>query len=115
MKSVPFCLLLLTFTFLYSCKKEDPPDDHSDDPVEFISLTAGRNLIFTEDTTMIKAVATGYELSYHWSVEKGDLLGSGPQITYVATPCTLGDNQIFCTVKSSNGKEETRHVVVTVL
>ena len=101
--------------FFFSCNKEEPPENHDNDPIEFVSLTAGREIIFIEDTTAVKAVATGFELSYYWSVEKGDILGSGKEITYVATPCTVGDNEIVCTVKSSNGKEASKHVVVTVL
>ncbi len=115
MKSKLFLLSLLVPLLFFACKKEEPPENHGNDPLEFISLVAGRNVIFTEDTTRITAVASGFELSYFWSVDKGDLLGSGEEITFVATPCTVGDNQIFCTVKSSNGREETKHVVVTVL
>jgi hypothetical protein len=111
-------ILLVSFlclTLVMGCDKEEPPDNHNDDPIEFTSLVAGRKMIFIEDTTRVIATATGYELSYHWSVEKGDILGSGSEVTYVATPCTVGDNEIYCTVKSTNGKEETKHVVVTVL
>ena len=97
------------------CTKEEPIDNHDNDPIEFISISSGRAVIFIEDTTRVTVKATGYELSYHWSVDKGDILGSGEEVTYVATPCTVGDNEIYCTVKSSNGKEETKHVVVTVL
>ena len=106
---------LLFFCLLSACTKEEPSDNHNDDPIEFTSLIAGRHIIFIEDTTRITATATGYELAYFWSVDKGDILGSGKEITYVGTPCTVGDNKIYCTVKSSNGKEETKHVVVTVL
>ena len=109
---IPCFLFLLFFS---SCTKEEPPENHDDDPIEFISLTAGRDTIFIEDTTQITATASGYELTYIWSVEKGDILGSGNSVTYVATPCTVGDNPIICTVKSSNGKEETKNVIVTVL
>ncbi len=105
----------LSLIVLLGCKKEDPPDNHDDDPIEFVSITSGRDIIFIEDTTKVTAKATGYELSYYWSAEKGDILGSGEEVTYVATPCTVGDNEIYCTVKSSNGKEETKYVVVTVL
>ena len=115
MKKILVLLPVLISVFMFACEKEEPPDDHLDDPVEFVSLEAARTVIFIEDTTRVTAKATGYELSYHWSVEKGDILGSGSEITYVATPCTVGDNEIYCTVKSSNGKEETKHVIVTVL
>ena len=110
-----FLPVILSAFLLCACTKEEPPDNHDDDPIEFVSLISGRDVIFIEDTTRVSATATGYELSYFWSVEKGDILGSGKDVTYVGTPCTVGDNKIFCTVKSSNGKEETKYVVVTVL
>lgn len=106
---------VLGLLLVFGCEPEEPPDNHENDPIEFVSLTSGRDIIFIEDTTLLKASAKGYELSYYWSVEKGDILGSGNEVTYVATPCTVGGNEIYCTVKSSNGKEETKHVVVTVL
>lgn len=107
--------IFMGLLFCFACEREDPPEDHNDDPVEFTSLVAARTVIFIEDTTRLTASASGHELSYHWSVEKGDILGSGKEVTYVATPCTVGDNEIYCTVKSSNGKEDTKHVIVTVL
>ena len=106
---------LLSCFLIFGCEPDEVPDNHDNDPIEFASLTSGREIIFIEDTTMLKAVAPGYELSFHWAVDKGDILGSGSEVTYVATPCTVGDNEIYCTVKSSNGKEETKHVIVTVL
>ena len=115
MKSRIIAFGILSLFLIIGCEQEDPPDNHDTDPIEFVSLTSGREIIFIEDTTMLKAVATGYELSFHWSVDKGDILGSGSEVTYVATPCTVGDNEIHCTVKSSNGKEETKDVIVTVL
>jgi len=115
MKRIFLTISILSIILLSSCKKEEPPDNHDNDPVEFVSLTSGRDVIFIEDTTRLTATATGYQLSYIWSVEKGDILGSGREVTYVATPCTVGDNEITCTVKSSNGKEQTKSVVVTVL
>ena len=108
-------LVFLVMGLLYSCKPEVLPDDHSDDPLIFTKLISNRDTIFTEDTTQIKAYAVGYQLSYHWAVDKGDLLGAGAIITFVATPCTIGDNKVYCTVKDGNGNEETKYVLVTVL
>jgi len=115
MKPKYLIICFLAFAGLFGCTKEEPPDNHDNDPIEFTSLTAGRDIIFIEDTTQITATASGYELTYIWSVEKGDILGSGNSVTYVATPCTVGDNPISCTVRSSNGKEVSKDVNVTVL
>lgn len=110
-----YFFLLLGLLCLLSCRKEPDPDDHSSIPLVFTSLSCGRDTIFTEDTTSLEAKASGYELIYNWSVEKGDLLGSGNTITFVATPCTIGDNSIYCTITDGNGNEETKFVVITVL
>lgn len=111
-----FFVLLWTLICLPACKKDRIPDEEDPEiPLVFQSLTAGRSVIFTEDTTALKAQATGYMLQYHWYVDKGDLLGSGNKITFVATPCTVGDNIVSCTVKDGYGNEEEKYVTVTVL
>jgi hypothetical protein len=109
------CLVLLFFPVLVlSCKPEVIDPDGKDLPLVFSSLTAGRDTIFTEDTTRLQALATGYQLTFIWSVEKGDLIGSGEQIIFVATPCTVGNNLISCTVKDGNEQTVTKQVMVTV-
>lgn len=105
----------IIFSFLImSCEREKPNPEGKDQPLIFSSIQANRDTIFTEDTTRIWSVATGYQISYHWFVEKGDLLGSGDEVTFVATPCTVGKNTIFCTIKDGNDHEITKQVVVTV-
>lgn len=116
MKTSFFRLILLiglTATFV-DCDKKTPDEEEKDKPLVFISLQAGRNMIFTGDTTRIWSTASGYKITYNWFVEKGDLLGSGSVVTYVATPCTVGDNIVVCTVRDGNGQEITKKVVITV-
>ena len=113
MKKIAAIFLLLSVV-LVGCEKEEDTDDHSDILLVFSSLTCGRDTIFTEDTTMLRAFASGYDLNYYWSVDKGDLLGSDSVVTYVATPCTIGENEIFCKVSDGNGQEITKSVIVTV-
>jgi hypothetical protein len=102
-----FSILMISF----SC---DPEDDPSDEPLVYSSIQAARDTIFTGDTTRVWVEATGYKLQYFWTVEKGDLLGSGTEVTYVATPCTIGVNEIFCTISDGNDHEETKSVEVSV-
>jgi hypothetical protein len=114
---LPFFKLILMSVLmiaLVSCDKKTPDDEDKDKPLVFTSVQAGRSMILAGDTTRISATASGYKLTYNWSVEKGDLLGSGPEITYVATPCTVGENAVNCTVKDGNGEEMTKQVVITV-
>ena len=104
-------VLLPVLVLFFACK---PDHNGNDDPLVYTSIHAARDTIFTEDTTRVWVEATGYELKFLWYVEKGDLLGSGAEVTYVATPCTIGVNEIFCTVRDGNGQEETKSVEVTV-
>jgi hypothetical protein len=110
-KLIPLLLIPLCCLF---CEREDPDGGDKDAPLVFTSLQVGRDTIFTEDTTLIRATASGYKITYHWEVEKGDLLGSGPQITFLATPCTVGKNTVFCTVRDGNSKEITKQVEIIV-
>jgi hypothetical protein len=116
MKKLPYKLTLMVVlaVALAFCDREDPPNGDEDVPIAFVSLEAGRDTIFTEDTTLIRATASGYRLTYNWFVEKGDLLGSGATITFLATPCTVGTNIVYCTVRDGYGKEKTREVSITV-
>lgn len=111
----PFFMLLLGFAmYLCGCNKDKLPDDQGDQLLVYHSLQAERDTIFTEDTTAIRALATGYNLEYHWFVEKGDLLGSGSEITFLATPCTVGENEIHCTIWDGNGQHIDKYVTITV-
>lgn len=115
MKKILYILLSGVMGFSCSCDRTDDPGEFHDIPLLFTSLECGRDTIFTEDTTAIRAVATGHELEYHWYVEKGDLLGSGSEITFLATPCTVGTNLIYCKIYDGNGQYIEKHVAVTVL
>jgi hypothetical protein len=107
-------LLIPALAILNCCQPEEPDPEGQDVPLIFKEVTASRTQIFTEDTTSLHAHATGYKLTFHWSVEKGDLIGTGQDIIFVATPCTVGNNTISCTVMDGNQKSETRQVTVTV-
>lgn len=106
------CCLGLLFVF---CGCQPDPVDNGDVPLVFTSLSCARDTIFTEDTTAIRATASGFDIEYHWFVEKGDLLGSGKEITFLATPCTVGENVITCTVWDGYGQHIEKNVVVVVL
>jgi len=114
MKNPLFKLILLIgmSVSLINCEKK--PEEGKDTPLVFSDIQARRQMILAGDTTRIWATASGYQITYHWSVEKGDLLGSGSEVTYLATPCTVGDNTVVCKVMDGNGQEMTRQVVITV-
>jgi len=96
---------------LWACDDKPPVEEQ---PLVFSTLKASRYSILAGDTTRIQATASGYAITYHWQVEKGDLLGSGTEVIYVATPCTIGENPISCTVIDGYNRQESKQVVITV-
>jgi hypothetical protein len=104
-------LTLLAFLFLgYSCAEEEveAPDD-----LVFHSLVAEKDTIAPGESTTVKASATGSSLEFFWDATLGDIIGSGSQITYVASPCAVGTNEISCKVTNGN-QWETKSIEITV-
>lgn len=65
-------------------------------------------------STQITASANGDGLSYSWSTNSGDLLGSGNQIMYGASGCCGGTNTVTCTVKDAGNHEEAKSILIVV-
>ncbi|MFQ5334943.1 MAG: PKD domain-containing protein, partial [Flavobacteriales bacterium] len=80
------------------------------------SLTAENTTINTGETSKITATASGENLTYNWELisgSLGDILGSGAQVTYTASPCCTGDNTVQCTVSDgTNSESKTVTIVV---
>lgn len=104
---------LFILLFLLGCKEEQETVPNSSVLVSFDSLTIQNDTIPTGSTTTVTAVAQGSELTYLWSATRGDIVGSGNVVTYVAPTCVIGDNEISCVVKASN-KSEGKKTLVTV-
>jgi hypothetical protein len=106
--------LLIAVVFV-SCKKEK--EETPALPLSFSSLMSLSDTIYVGTTTKVTATATGDNLSYSWSLSQsslGDIIGSGSQITYGASPCCTGWNTIVCTV--SNGSEsQSKSVTIVVV
>lgn len=107
-------VLVLIPIFFFCCDHGIPPNGEEDTPLVFSSMQADRDTIFTGDTTLIRAIASGYKITFHWHVEKGDLLGSGDEVTFLATPCSIGNNIVNCTIRDGNANEITKNVTITV-
>ncbi len=107
-------ILIMAFTLFIECEKE--PENNGDPSQEFVyeSLEAELDVISAGATTSIKATASGYDLSYHWAATAGDILGSGPTVTYAASPCHVGENKVSCTLSDGNGQSETKTVTIVV-
>lgn len=110
--------LLFLFFFLivvYSCKKEpDPVDDNQYIALKFDSLYASPDTFGIGGQTEIKAIATGTQLTYTWSVSLGDILGNGATVNFVASPCMYGTYQVSCTVSDSKSNQQQRICNITI-
>ena len=104
----------LTVLFIFnSCNKELDPGDPSQ-PLIFSSLTTEKDTITPGESTEITATASGYKLTFNWSATAGDILGSGAQVIYAASPCHAGRNQITCMVQDGNDKSATKEIDIVV-
>jgi hypothetical protein len=101
--------LLLAF-LMVNCKKEDEKE-----PGEMIfhSLVAEKDTIAPGETVKIVANATGTSLEFHWSATLGDILGSGAEVIYAASPCSAGKNKITCKVVSGR-QTDTKTIEIVV-
>jgi hypothetical protein len=104
---------LMLLLLLGSCENNNDPGDPSQ-PLIFSSLNAERDTILPGETTKITAVASGYRITYNWSASAGDILNSGAEVIYAASPCQAGKNRITCTVKDGNEQSETKEIFIVV-
>lgn len=111
MKNILFGLLLLGI-FFCQCSSDD--DTEALDDLKYISLVIEKDTIMAGDQVKITATATGSELKYYWSATKGDILGSGAEVTYASSPCHIGTNTITCKITNGSTQEETKTIDVIV-
>lgn len=94
-------------------KTVPPPEDNKS--LSFISLTAENETIEAGSNTAVKAVAFGYNLTYHWSASVGAILKSGSEVLYTCCPDFYGEVTITCTVKDGYDNSKTKTVTITVI
>jgi len=111
-----FTIISIFFLLVISsCTKDDNGgSDDPDQPFIFSSLTAENDTIESGQSTKVFAVATGYKLSYYWSATAGDILGSGDDVVYTASPCHIGKNTITCTVRDGNNASRSKEISIVV-
>ncbi|RIH66163.1 hypothetical protein D1164_04430 [Mariniphaga sediminis] len=103
-------LLACSFLFLYCSEEErEIPSDF-----DFYSLVAEKDTMAPGETVKLTAKATGSELRYFWSASVGDILGSGAQVTYAASPCQIGKNQVTCRVTNGSKLSQTKTIDIVV-
>jgi hypothetical protein len=114
MKKFVVISLIFFVLIISSCSKNDGGSDDPSQPFIYTSLTAEKDTIESGQSTKITAVATGYKLSYYWSATAGDILGSGYETVYTASPCQIGKNKITCTVKDGNNASASKEIYIVV-
>lgn len=95
-----------------ACTKEE--EEPMGGEINFQSLVAEQDTIAPGETTKVKATATGDQLEYHWSASLGDILGSGAEVVYAASPCQAGTNKITCKITSSSVQSESKTIDIVV-
>ncbi|MBN1416117.1 MAG: PKD domain-containing protein [Bacteroidales bacterium] len=107
-------ILLTTALIFIACDKDNENGGDPSQQLVFESLVADRYTLHAGESTRIKATASGYRISYHWSASAGDILNSGAEVIYAPSPCHAGENQITCEVKDGNNKSLTKTICIVV-
>lgn len=108
-------IFFLLITLLAACSKDDEGGtDDPDQPFIFSSLVTEKDTIETGESTNVKATATGYRIKFYWAATAGDILGSGSEVVYTASPCQAGKNKITCTVRDGNDASVSKEIYIVV-
>ncbi|MBN2520324.1 MAG: hypothetical protein JXB17_07470 [Bacteroidales bacterium] len=114
MKKINIYLILIFIAFM-ACNKGNEGQGDPEQKLDFKSLTAEKDTISPGESTQIKAVATGYKLTYYWSATAGNILDTGATVNYAASPCQAGTNQITCEIKDGNNESKSKTISIVVL
>jgi len=108
--------IILVISMHASCSRDETgePEDPNK-PFTFTDLNAEKDTIESGESTKVKATATGYKISYHWSATAGDILGSGEEVVYTASPCQAGKNKISCTVRDGYNFSLSKEIYIVVI
>ena len=98
--------------FMLNCNNEE--DELPETELVFHSLTSDKDTIAPCETAAINADASGNNLSYMWSATIGDILGSGSEIVYAASPCQAGTNQITCKITTPGNQSASKSIDIVV-
>lgn len=110
-KLLYLAVIFLLTVLLVNCSKEE--EDLPETELVFQSLISENDTIAPGESTKLKATATGSSLEYYWSATLGDIIGSGAEVTYVASPCAVGTNEITCKVTNGN-QSESKSIEIVV-
>jgi hypothetical protein len=105
-------LLFLSITFMLS-NCSDKEEDVTQDLV-YYSLVSEKDTIAPGESTEVVSTASGSQLEYYWSATIGDILGSGAEVVYTASPCQAGTNQITCKITNGGNQSESKTINIVV-
>ena len=80
----------------------------------FTALCAENDTIKAGHSTKLWAECTGNSLSYFWSATKGNIIGSGNEVTLSACICDKGISEVTCSVKNNYDQEVTRKINIVI-
>ena len=110
--------LFILFAFvavIYSCQKATTPaSNDTAKQFTYSSLTTDHDTIKQGNVTNIRANVSGTASSYAWSVNSGDIFGSGNIVLFGAATCCTGNHTITCKVSDSRSNSESKTVIVYV-
>jgi hypothetical protein len=106
--------LSILFALLFSCEKGSETPENCI-PINFISLEADNDTIESGSKTGIRAEAEGDGLIYEWTKTLGIIEGSGAQVTYIATPCAIGEIEVTCKVIDKCNNSESMTIKIYVI
>lgn len=110
-----FTIILIMIFIACENNKENSSEGNPDQLLNFESLVAEDDSLNAGESTLVRANATGYQLSYNWSASAGDLLGTGNEVIYAASPCHAGNNEITCTVRDGHDQSQTKSIIIVIL
>lgn len=99
---------------LVSCEKESKTRTDCI-PINFISLAADNDTIESGSETKVTAEAEGDGLIYEWTKTLGVIEGSGSEVTYIATPCAIGEIEVTCKVIDECNNSESMTLIIIVI
>ena len=109
--SFAFCAFLIP-----GCNKNETDNDPEQDSyiTSFESLKAEQDTLKRGESTKIKAIALGKNIAYSWTASEGPILGQGPEVEYVTSPCCYGNITITCIARGGN-ESITKSLIIYVL
>ena len=113
-KRLLFLIPFLLFLFAVCEKGDDDEGGGTGESLVFTSLLADNDSVALGQKIGLKAVASGYKLTYLWKASLGDIFANGNSAEYSPTPCSLGKVTVTCTVTDGNKREQTKNITLVV-